>query len=217
MDSLREPAQTELWIDAAPRGVRTWIFWWWWSPSRNSVFPNECSPEVEWHQYSPTLWTAIVVARYGRYIRREYLRVEGREIGSNRVRICVSPARPGAERLRKALVRDLFRAWGVPVSTTAASGVVVAAETTSTTTGRRQRPPRRSGRTPIRLPYDTAQQVWWELADDSAPRKPNQHDFCDRLTSLGYPMSPRTLRDRIGAWRQEGRTWEPPRPSGIGG
>ncbi|MDP9367224.1 MAG: hypothetical protein M3Q03_02930 [Chloroflexota bacterium] len=79
-------------------------------------------------------------------------------------------------------------------------------------TEERQPPPRRGGRRPVSLTYDVAQRVWWELADDVAPGKPNQQEFCDRLTALGYPMSPRTLRDRIAAWRRDGLTWEPPRP-----
>ncbi len=81
------------------------------------------------------------------------------------------------------------------------------------TAGDQRRAPRRQGRIPVCLPYKTAQRVWWELTDDSAPGKPTQQDFCDRLTALGFPMSPRTLRDRIGAWRQGGLVWEPPRPA----
>jgi hypothetical protein len=76
----------------------------------------------------------------------------------------------------------------------------------------RQREQRRKGRTPVALSYDVAQQVWWDLADDLLPQKPTQQDLCDRLTSLGLPMSPRTLRVRIGAWRRHGLIWEPPRP-----
>jgi hypothetical protein len=71
-----------------------------------------------------------------------------------------------------------------------------------------ERPRRRQGRTPVRLAYEVAQRVWWELADDVAPGKPNQQEFCDRLTALGYPMSPRTLRDRIAVWRRDGLVWD---------
>ncbi len=75
------------------------------------------------------------------------------------------------------------------------------------------RPRRRQGRAPVPLAYEVAQRVWWELADDVAPSKPNQSEFCDRLTALGYPMSPRTLRDRIAVWRRDRLVWEPPRPT----
>ncbi|MDP9358439.1 MAG: hypothetical protein M3R02_24755 [Chloroflexota bacterium] len=35
----------------------------------------------------------------------------------------------------------------------------------------RPRPRRRRGRTPVRLAYEVAQRVWWELADDVAPTR----------------------------------------------
>lgn len=89
----------------------------------------------------------------------------------------------------------------------------VTSAVTAPTAGDPRRAPRRQGRIPVPLSYRTAQRVWWELTDDSAPRKPTQQELCDRLAALGFPMSPRTLRDRIAAWRQDGLTWEPPRPA----
>ncbi|MDP9359292.1 MAG: hypothetical protein M3R02_29205 [Chloroflexota bacterium] len=101
----------------------------------------------------------------------------------------------------------------VPGQPDQGAGGAASARPSPSTEERQRSPRRRQGRTPVRLAYEVAQRVWWELADDVAPGKPNQQEFCDRLTAIGYPMSPRTLRDRIGGWRRDGLAWEPPRPT----
>lgn len=69
-----------------------------------------------------------------------------------------------------------------------------------------------TGRRKVPLPYEAAQTAWWDMSDEML-RPPTQAEFCDRLTELGYPMSARTLRERIRKWRHQGLDWDPPRPN----
>jgi hypothetical protein len=73
------------------------------------------------------------------------------------------------------------------------------------------------GRRPVALDYESTRRIWWELVDSfeetGETRKPNQSDLCERLTSEGISVAPRTLRERIRTWRSSGSRWPPPRPA----
>lgn len=72
------------------------------------------------------------------------------------------------------------------------------------------------GRKPNPLTYETAQSIWWEMVDEYSDtgerRKPNQVEFCQRLTALGHAISDRAFRDKKSIWAKQGLVWEPPRP-----
>lgn len=74
------------------------------------------------------------------------------------------------------------------------------------------RQPSSPGRPKAIIEYETAVQIWWDLSDDLAPRKPSQQDFCDRLAEMGVHIAARTLRQRISEWRRDGHVWPGPRP-----
>ncbi|MDQ3696084.1 MAG: hypothetical protein M3464_21065 [Chloroflexota bacterium] len=74
---------------------------------------------------------------------------------------------------------------------------------------------RRPGRPKVVVPSDLIRATYWEMRDDAAgtpdDHDPTQEDVCDRLTSLGHRISPKTLRKGL---RSDGFTrWPPPRPS----
>jgi hypothetical protein len=57
--------------------------------------------------------------------------------------------------------------------------------------------------------YEIAADAWWYLYD-ADKKAPTQQHLIDRLTYLGYPISTRTLRNRIAEWQAAGKTWPPP-------
>ena len=82
-------------------------------------------------------------------------------------------------------------------------------EPSTAATTRHPTPP---GRPKASIEYETAVQLWWDLSDDLAPRKPSQQEFCDRLAETGVHIAARTLRQRISEWRRDGHAWPGPRP-----
>lgn len=73
---------------------------------------------------------------------------------------------------------------------------------------------RRPGRPKIDVHPDLIRATYWDMRDDAAgtpdDHDPTQEDVCDRLTSLGHRISPKTLRKRLldaGLIQ-----WPPPRP-----
>jgi hypothetical protein len=67
----------------------------------------------------------------------------------------------------------------------------------------------RRGRPATPVTYEIATDAWWHLynADTKAP---TQQHLIDRLTFLGFPISTRTLRNRIAEWQANGQPWPPP-------
>jgi hypothetical protein len=64
----------------------------------------------------------------------------------------------------------------------------------------------------VDVTYTFANQLWWDLVDDLAPRRPTFEDLCDRLTERGVPIRPRTFSEKRRIWRQNGLKFPGPRP-----
>lgn len=82
--------------------------------------------------------------------------------------------------------------------------------------GQTARAASRRGRKPIELPYADAQRAYWDMADenehDGERRHPSMQEVCDRLTAQGTRIRLSTFEGRVAKWRNDGRSWPPPRP-----
>jgi hypothetical protein len=74
---------------------------------------------------------------------------------------------------------------------------------------------RGAGRPSVKTPAARISQIYWEMAgeeDELDPwkpiRPPTQKEVCDRLSALGEPISPNTLRKIL---RGAAMPWPPPR------
>lgn len=67
-----------------------------------------------------------------------------------------------------------------------------------------------NGRPRVKVTYEQAAVLYWQLYEDLGDKTPTQPDLADRLTHLGNRLKVRTLRYLIAEWRNQGYHWPPP-------